>query len=114
MRSGQPDPSKVVLPELEQSNFRNRTFHRICESAGLGHRAPKDLRDTYASHLVSAGVPLAYVAAQLGHSKIDVTAGHYARWVRDAYREPPRIGPGEVPADLLTRLGTREPMQERG
>ncbi len=32
-----------------------------------------------------------------------VTARYYARWTEDGYREPMRLGPGEVPADLLAR-----------
>jgi hypothetical protein len=36
---------------------------------------------------------------------VAVTARHYARWIEDDhYREPMRIEPGEVPADLLARL----------
>ena len=34
------------------------------------------LRDTYASHLLSAGVQLAYVSAQLAHADVAITAGH--------------------------------------
>jgi hypothetical protein len=34
-----------------------------------------------------------------------VTAQHYARWIEsDVYREPMRVQPDEVPADLLSRL----------
>jgi len=36
--------------------------------AGLERRSPKDLRDTYASWLLSLGVQLGYVSQQLGHS----------------------------------------------
>ena len=49
---------------------------------------------------------LAYVSRQLGHADIQVTTRHYARWCGgDEYREPMRLLPGEVPADLLARLG---------
>ena len=35
------------------------------------------------------------------------TATHYAKWCESdgIYREPMRLGEGEVPADLLARLG---------
>ena len=70
-----------------------------------GHRALKDLRDTYASQLLTCGVQLGYVSAQLGHADVAVTARHYARWIEDDhYREPMQIESGEVPADLLARL----------
>jgi integrase len=49
--------------------------------------ALKDLRNTFASHLLSAGVQLAYVSAQLGHADVAVTAKHYAAWCGgDEYR----------------------------
>jgi integrase len=41
----------------------------------------KDLRDTFASQLLTAGVNLAYVSGQLGHADVSVTARHYARFI---------------------------------
>ena len=78
----------------------------IFVAAGIGHRLIKDLRDSYASHLLSSGVVLAFVARQLGHGKTTVTERHYAKYLPDGdvYQEPERLAPGEVPADLLARL----------
>lgn len=53
-------------PELEPHNWRRRGWRRIWERAEIGDRDPKDLRDTYASQLLTAGVSLGYVSAQLG------------------------------------------------
>ena len=40
-----------------------------------------------------------------GHTDWSVTARHYARWTAgDHYVEPEKLGPGEVPADLLSRF----------
>jgi integrase len=39
----------------------------------------KDLRDTFASQLLTSGVSLGYVSKQLGHADVAVTARHYAR-----------------------------------
>jgi len=106
----QPGPEALVIRgETEGSidpwNFRKREWRRICTRAGIGHRALKDLRDTYASHLLSTGVQLGYVSAQLGHSDVAVTARHYARWAGgDLYRQPLVLEAGEVPADFLARL----------
>ena len=105
-----PGPEALVMRgETEGSidpwNFRKREWRRICTRAGIGHRALKDLRDTYASHLLSAGVQLGYVSAQLGHADVAVTARHYARWAGgDLYRQPLQLEAGEVPADFLARL----------
>jgi Phage integrase family len=63
------------------------------------------LRDTFASQLLTAGVQLGYVSAQLGHSNVAVTAQHYARWAGgDACLEPMHLEAGELPADVLARL----------
>ena len=100
-----PGPTIHVLPGVDPAHFRNRGWRRILERADIGHRKLKDLRDTFASQLLSAGVQLGYVSQQLGHADVAVTARHYARWVGgDQYREPLRLEPGEVPADLLSRL----------
>jgi integrase len=65
----------------------------------------KDLRDTYASQLLTCEVSFGYVSAQLEHADVSVTARHYARWVEsDFYRVPLVLEPGEVPADFLARL----------
>ena len=66
----------------------------------------QDLFDTFASQLLTAGVQLGYVSAQLGHANVSVTAEHYARWCggEETYRDPMVREEGEVPADFLARL----------
>lgn len=109
LERGRPDGGERVLDGLFRPGYRKRHFKRACERAGIGHRRPKDLRDTFASHLLSAGVQLAYVSSQLGHSDVAVTARHYARWTGgDRYAAPMAIGPEEVPADLLARIEARK------
>ena len=107
MREGKfnPGPDVRVLAEFHGGNFRGREWRRILARAGLGHWSPKDLRDTFASHLLTRGVSPAYVSFQLGHADWSVTARHYARWTAgDQYVEPERLQHGEVPADLLARF----------
>jgi hypothetical protein len=53
-----PGPERLVIEQAEPSNFRNREWRRICARAEIGHRALKDLRDTYASQLITSGVSL--------------------------------------------------------
>ena len=101
----EPSPEAYVLEGIDPSNFRKREWRRILERAKLGHRALKDLRDTFASQLLTAGVQLGYVSQQLGHADVAVTARHYARWVGGAeYREAIQLKEGELPADVLARL----------
>ncbi len=73
-------------------------------AAKIGDHAPKDLRDTFACHLLTAGISLGYIAEQLGHANPQVTARHYARWVGEEYREPLTLRDGEVASDLLARF----------
>jgi integrase len=90
---------------VDPSNFAKDQWRRILDRARIGQVRPKDLRDTYASQLLTAGVQLGYISRQLGHADVGVTARHYAKWCGDdGYREPLQIAPGEVPADLLARL----------
>jgi integrase len=113
------DDDRIV--DLDSGNFRNRHFEPIVKLAGLplveGRLCrPKDLRDTYASHLLSANIPLPYVSKQLGHGDVLTTARHYARWI-DAtgrYVAPPVLQAGEVPADLMGRLGKSTDGVRRG
>ncbi len=76
--------------------------------AGLAGHTPKDLRDTFASWLVSLGAPVAWVSESLGHSNWAVTARHYARWMDDAARQPltPKLDSGDVWPDLLAQVAT--------
>ncbi len=105
-----PGPSALVLEGVDPDNFRGREWRRICKGAEIGHRAMKDLRDTYASQLLTTGVQLGYVSHQLGHADVSTTSRHYARWCGGAeYREAICPGPGELPADLLARISQKSP-----
>jgi integrase len=87
-RSGRPEVGTIA--HVDHANYRNRHFRKLSTTAGIGaamkadgtsrHRTPKDLRDTFASQLLTAGVQLGYMSRQLGHSDVSVTARHYARW----------------------------------
>lgn len=99
----EPGPDAFVLVGVNVDSFRVNAWRRICKRAGIGHRAMKDLRDSYACHLLTAGV-------QLGHSDVATTARHYARWTGgDLYREPLHLEPGEVPSDFLARIERERP-----
>jgi len=54
---------------------------RVCRLAGLTLRNPHDLRHTYATILLMAGVSPAYVQKQLGHSSIAITVDVYGHWI---------------------------------
>ena len=101
---GNVDEEQPICP-VEHSTYRRGHFERSCRAAGLVGKKVKDLRDSFASHLLSAGIPLAYVSKQLGHASVAVTSEHYAKWASgDEYVQPPALLPGELPCDLLARL----------
>jgi integrase len=93
----------------------NRQWADLCaiKRVGAGARKLKDLRDSYASHLLSAGIPLVCVSKQIGHQSMQLTERHYAHWIPDGdeYQAPLALEPGEIPADLLACLteGPRRP-----
>ena len=102
-RGAQPE-SGAVVGAIDRADYRKRHFARVCKKAGLGPRRPKDLRDTFASQLLTAGVQLGYVSLQLGHADMAVTAKHYGRWAGTEYRAPVALREGELPCDLMARL----------
>jgi integrase len=58
-----------------------RAFGRVLKAAELPHHVPYDLRHTYATGLLAEGIPITYVAAQLGHAKPVTTLRYYAHWM---------------------------------
>jgi integrase len=102
----QPSDDEHLL-NIDPSNYNAREWRLIRQRAKAGGLRYKDLRDTYASQLLTAGVQLGYVSRQIGHADVAVTAKHYARWVAgDDYRDPMARQTGELPADFLARLLT--------
>jgi integrase len=42
------------------------------------------MRDTFATLSLADGAPLEWISEQMGHSEIDTTRKHYARWLPSA------------------------------
>lgn len=70
----------------EQNNIR-RSFKRLLRHAGLREIRLHDIRHTYASLLLSAGVSPVYVKTQLGHSSIKMTVDTYGRWIASEFNK---------------------------
>jgi integrase len=56
-------------------------FKRVLEKAGLRHIRIHDLRHTFASLLLQAGVPITYVSQHLGHRDASITLKVYAHYI---------------------------------
>jgi integrase len=98
-----PSPEEHVLKGIDADNWSKREWRRITNRAGI-HARRKDLRDTYASVLLSNGIPIAHISKQLGHATIAQTLRSYAKWCHgEDYVDPIRLSPLELPADLLAR-----------
>jgi integrase len=68
-------------------NIKSRAFKRALEKAGLRRIRLHDLRHSYASILISAGVSPAYVQQQLGHASIQLTVDTYTHFIPGAGRQ---------------------------
>ncbi len=85
------------------TSHQQRPFKAACAAAGVAPLTFHDLRHTYAARLVAAGVPLAVVAAQLGHTDTRMVERYYgplapgcvADTVRAAFAS---LGLGAAPA----------------
>jgi integrase len=96
--------SGVLFPapqggRMEINNFRNRSWTPSLAAAGIAHRRIYDLRHTYATWSLVAGVDIFTLARRMGTSvkMIDRTYGHlvagadaYERELLDAFDAAPR------------------------
>lgn len=74
-RSGWVFPDQTGRGQKHQSakNFYTRRYRPACEAAGIEDATWHDLRHTFCSHLVQAGVPLYEVGTLAGHSNPKMT-----------------------------------------
>lgn len=82
-RTPRPQRDALVFQGFEFGKVRGADAWAasITTRADLPGRTRRDLRDTFGSQLVSAGIPLLYVSRQLRHSTTAVTEKHYAKWI---------------------------------
>jgi integrase len=73
--------SLSLLPFTYDGEYRLGFFLPHLKRAGVKYRGANQTRHTYASHLVSAGLPLTWVAKQMGHTGIKMIEKHYAKWM---------------------------------
>lgn len=60
--------------------FAGQVWRPALELAGLPHRAPYNLRHTFAYWSLRAGVPIATVAREMGHTSTEQTFRVYGGW----------------------------------
>jgi len=64
--------------------IRKSIWKPALKKANVTYRRPYQTRHTYASMMLSAGEPLAWVSKQLGHSNVLMTAQVYATYIPDS------------------------------
>jgi integrase len=80
-RTGVNRTKRVGRDTYWEAGDQCRMIEDACKVAGLDKVVFHELRHSYASALVNAGVPLVYVANQLGHAdttQVEKTYGHLA------------------------------------
>ena len=110
------EPTTLLFPrsEYDRKDKRNtgewtrseltRMMRTVCDAAKIPRMVFHELRHTYASTLVNAGVPLVFVAQQLGHANTRQVEKHYGHLCKTAkaeavHRLTPELGifqPGNV------------------
>lgn len=74
--------------ETEQQ-IRRTSWQHLLKRAGVRYRNPYQVRHTYASHRVSAGANLFWLAKQMGHETTEMIIRHYGRWIPSKIRSLP-------------------------
>jgi integrase len=62
--------------------WSRRRWKNALANATVIYREPYGMRDTFATLNLNDGAPLEWISEQMGHSDIQVTRDHYARWMK--------------------------------
>lgn len=69
---------KFIPREASAFNGAGRAWTRIIERAGIRHATIHDVRRTFCTNMIEAGIPLPIVSAAMGHKSTQTTAKHYS------------------------------------
>jgi integrase len=92
-----PRPLRVDLPVFTTKNgkpftkenyryWQKRAWRQGLLDAGMEHRDPYEMRHTFATLALQAGVPLDVVSKLMGHASVEVTRKFYAKYTRTTLR----------------------------
>ena len=76
-----PSPRDLTIPI--RGDVAAKELNKILESAGLPHIRFHDLRHTFATHAVSAGIDPKTLSSILGHSKASFSLDRYGHVTAD-------------------------------
>ncbi len=76
---------------LNWNTWQKRVWHPALEQAGLAKRAPYCMRHTFAFFSLRAGVPVADVAREMGHTSVSRTYVTYGMWIDELGERAARL-----------------------
>lgn len=89
--------------ETEQQ-IRRTSWQHLLKRVGVRYRNPYQIRHTFASHHVSAGVNLFWLSQQMGHETTEMIIRHYGKWIPTSQRNlGPIWGKPEATTDKETQ-----------
>jgi len=74
--------SKTNKPFLHAAQFNKDFFTPFLKQAGIKHRGVGQLRHTFASQSLTAGISKEWIARQMGHTGTQMIDLHYGRWIK--------------------------------
>lgn len=75
--------TKTNQPFTDAKEFTERFFKNYLIAASVRHRGVGQLRHTFASQCVTAGINKEWLAQQMGHSDTKMIDRHYGKWIRE-------------------------------
>jgi integrase len=105
--------SEMILTHYDGRAWGRSEQHRriadACTAANVATCTVHELRHTYASRLVMKGVPLAVVAAQLGHKDTRMVEKHYGHLAPSYVADTIRAAFGELGITGISNVRTLRP-----
>jgi integrase len=72
---------------LASDDFRKDFFKPYCSDVGVKYLAPKNLRHTFISQMLTAGAPIPWIIKQVGHTSYEMIKKHYGKWINEDSRK---------------------------
>ena len=70
-------------PIKNDQEYRIKFFKEILLEAGVRYRGPNCARHTFASRLLTVGVPKEWIRKQMGHTTTKMLDKHYGKWIKE-------------------------------
>ncbi len=70
-------------PICNESHYGRYFFKPTLEKAGVCYRGPSHTRHTFASQMLTAGIPIKKIANDMGHATTQMIHKHYGKWIHE-------------------------------